>query len=95
MSRFFCLVCEKVQNCAVYVGAQFIEPEDNGFDKSNPYERKWYFFRDFFVGKFGGPKNLGSGRRLTTFVKTVVFLSFTSLFHSNLYFETSSLVGIG
>jgi hypothetical protein len=22
---------EKVQNCALYVGAQFIEPDDNGF----------------------------------------------------------------
>jgi hypothetical protein len=39
---------EKVQNCSFYVGAQFIEPDDNGFDKSNPYKRKRYFFRELW-----------------------------------------------
>ena len=33
-------ISEKVQNCSFYVGAQFIESDDNGFDKSNPYKRK-------------------------------------------------------
>jgi len=36
-------ISEKVQNSPIYVGAQFIEPDDNGFDKSNPYRRKRYF----------------------------------------------------
>jgi hypothetical protein len=38
--KLFLLGSEKVQNCTFYVGAQFIEPDDNGFDKSNPYKRK-------------------------------------------------------
>jgi len=31
--RYICHteVSEKVQNCPLYVGAQFIEPDDNGF----------------------------------------------------------------
>jgi hypothetical protein len=33
LSSTFFKVSEKVQNCPFYVGAQFIEPDDNGFDK--------------------------------------------------------------
>ena len=50
--EYYFLVFEKAQNCPFYVGAQFIEPGDNGFDKSNPYERKWYFFRYLFLWNF-------------------------------------------
>jgi hypothetical protein len=28
---------------------KIIESDDNGFDKSNPYKRKWCFFRDLFL----------------------------------------------